>query len=85
MTGTNLAVGKRARQSSTYDWRYQAGNAVFGNYSTYSMTDYGYGYGGIWWLVDLEKNAVINKVNYLSDINGEFIQSTCYTYDEVIR
>ena len=72
MTGTNLAVGKRARQSSTYSWSHQAGNAVDGNYSTYSMTDFGH-YSGIWWLVDLEKNAVINKVNYLSDINGEFI------------
>ena len=72
MTGTNLAVGKRARQSSTYGWRYQAENAVDGNYSIYSMTDYRY-YRDTWWLVDLEKNAVINKVNYLSDINGEFI------------
>ena len=64
MTGTNLAVGKRARQSSTYDWMYRAGNAVDGNNSFYSMTDYGR-YRGIWWLVDLEKNAVINKVNNL--------------------
>ena len=65
MTGTNLAVGKRAGQSSTYRLvRCQAGNAVDGNYSTYSLTDRGY-YGRNWWFVDLEKNAVINKVNNL--------------------
>ena len=62
MTGTNLAVGKRARQSSSYDWTHQAVNAVDGNYSSYSMTWHGNDRVN-WWFVDLGKNAVINKVN----------------------
>ena len=82
----NLALGKPATQSSTYNNKPSdfASMAVDGNYNSFTHTECNKGYRQ-WWRVDLEDVFTISSIvvgNRLDCCGGRFHDATFYFYDE---
>ena len=85
---TNLALGKPATQSSTYNniGNVGASSAVDGNYDSFTHTHcWQSGVARQWWKVDLEDLYTISSItvgNRQDCCGGRFHDATFYFYDE---